>query len=324
MNCKLSIIIVNWNTSYYLKPLLNQLFRYTKKYPWEVIVVDNDSRLDDSKNFLKSFLEKHTRNKIRIIFNQTNNFFAQANNQGVAEAKGEYILILNPDTLIDVESIIRLLEWVQSGNADAVTPLMKNRHGKSDKNFHNFSYAPDQIKTVLSVKNLITNHLPMVGIYRKNFIEEELPTVPIQVDWIWAACLMTPRALFNYIGQFNENYPIYDNDAELCFRMKKANKKIIFDPTIKIIHYGNQACKLMGFNWRIEENIKMRIQLYNEFYPNPIKVLLIASILYISGIYMSLLLIVLRRLNYIEDRPYFQIYYPAIRKCATDYMKLFL
>ncbi len=215
---ELSIIIVNFNGKTYLQPCLLSLEKNIQKIDFEVIVIDNNST-DGSPEFIRESFPW-----VRLIRNKENLGYSKANNQGIAVAKGKFILFLNPDTQIFPGAIGLILEELKTSPlVGAVGPALvseKNRYQVSFGKKVNFAYEFFQ----KCMFNLYFRH-------RLKRMQHKL-----EVGWLSGACILTRRSLLEDTGFFDENFFLYFEDIDLCLRIKKAGKRLIYFPQAKILH----------------------------------------------------------------------------------------
>lgn len=213
----LSIIIVNYNTA----DLISSCIESIKNSAFgsvEVIVVDNNSN-DNS-------VEKIKREKVKLIQNTENLGFAKAVNQGIKAARGEYILLLNPDTQIKNAAIEKLLKFAQNTNdCGAVGPKLLNPDESTQDSAFKF----------LSLIGAIREYwLGQKGKYSKYTPRSNQASV---VDSLVMACfLITPKAL-NKVGFLDEKFFMYYEDIDYCRRIKEAGLKVYYLPQAKVIHH---------------------------------------------------------------------------------------
>jgi len=230
----LSIIIVNYNTRKLLKGCLESIFQKIEDINLEVLVIDNASS-DKSLEIAKEELLK-----TKVLINRENVGFAGANNQGIKEAKGKYILLLNPDTIILDENLEKLIEFMDShSEAGACGPLVLNSDGTMQKQckrgfpifWTSFSYYSGLWKL-----------FPKNKWWRRKFGSYFLLDKPedkiCEIDCLSGAAMMFRKEIVDKIGLLNEEYVMYWEDVEWCFRIKKAGWKIYYIPLARIMHYG--------------------------------------------------------------------------------------
>lgn len=212
----LSIIVLNYNTKLLLKQCLSSVFKYTKGITFEVIVVDNASN-DGSAAFIKQYFKK----EITWLQNKENYGFAKGNNVGIKEAKGKYILLLNSDTAIDSNCFSQLISRAQNFPLLGIAaPRLKNADGSVQP-----STAP--------FFNLIVT---AVSLFRGDFLLRRSPQQNSRVDWVSGACFLISRQLIEKIGLLDENFFMYLEEMEYCYRAKKAGFEVWFFPEAEIFH----------------------------------------------------------------------------------------
>jgi len=237
MKIDLSIIIVNYNSKDYLKNCLDSIFKKIKDINFEIIVVDNNSS-DGSKELLKEdFPEAH------LIESEKNLGFAGANNLGIKVSKGNYIFLLNPDTLIlggDFKKLILFLN--QHPQIGILGPKVLNSdltfQKQCKRGWPNFWNSFCYVSGLWRVFNKSQWQRRVFGGY---FLLDKSEKEEWQVDQVSGAAMIIRREVFNQIGLFDPSYFLYWEDSDFCFRAKKANYKIYYYPYIEIIHYGGKG-----------------------------------------------------------------------------------
>lgn len=213
---KLSIIIVNFNTGELLAECLRSIKTTTQDFrnpATEVIVVDNAST-DESIRGIKS------------IENKTNVGFAKAVNQGIKLAKGEYVLLLNPDTEVKDGAIRELVKFVQSrDDLGVVGSSLLNPNGSTQSSVFHFPTVWRAIREFW---------LSQEGAYSKYTPKGSGPVVVDAV--VGAAFLMTPQAR-KRVGLLDERYFMYFEDLDYCRRVWKSGLKVYYLPWVQVVHY---------------------------------------------------------------------------------------
>ena len=189
---KVSIVIVNYNAAEILQQCLDSIFTIKRKVDIEVIVVDNDSH-DDSKKVINEFVGKFS---IVSILNADNVGFAKANNQGFNVASGDFVLILNNDTILTDYCLDVLVDTFDNESIGAVGPRLLNQDGTLQLN-----------GSVLSWKAQKQNSLK-------------------KVKFIIGAAIMMKKELLLEIGGFDENYFFYNEDLDLCREILNRKKRL--------------------------------------------------------------------------------------------------
>lgn len=231
-----SIIIVNHNTGSYTERCLASIVEnYDGQYQYDIIVVDNAST-DTSVQQLRQVLPR-----IHLIENETNVGFGRANNQAMRVARGDLLLLLNPDTIVLGPAVTTMLEELEE---DETTGILGCQVLNPDLSIQpSAGHFP-------TVRNLILNRLPCIGyVTRSYFIRREsYYRRQQQPDWIMGACMMIRRTLIEEVGMFDEDYFMYGEDVDLCYRARRGYYGIRFTPDARIIHYdlGRTAFNRLG------------------------------------------------------------------------------
>lgn len=227
----LSIIILSYNTKKItqncLKSVLDSI--ENSNLSCEIIVVDNAST-DGSIQMLektRKLVNSQTRNKIKILLNERNLGYGQANNQAVEQASSDYILFLNSDILVLDGAIDKLYNFYRQ-NEKSINFLggkLLNRNLTTQQSCGPF-YTLSVVFFALFLKGDCLN----ITRYSPNSLK--------RVDWISGACILTRREYFNRVGGFDENIFMYMDEIDLFYRAKKSNLTVFFYPEAKFIHLG--------------------------------------------------------------------------------------
>lgn len=257
-NILLSLVIVNWNTKDYLRSCLKSIFKHKPTFPIEIIVIDNASS-DGSEMMVASEFPS-----VRLIKNQNNLGFARACNQGWRMAQGKYVLFLNPDTIIIsniFEEAIKIMDTKKEIGILGIRHL--NRKGRTRRSAYNFP-SPWRVFGLITGLNKL---LPPSRFGREN------RTKP--VGYVQGSFLLTRKKLLEELDGFDENFFMYGEDADLCFRAWKKGWTVIYEPSLKIIHFESQSPR----EWLsiVHDYIKSLLYFYQKnFTPLDIKKLKLA------------------------------------------------
>lgn len=233
---KLSVIIVNYNVKHFLQLCLHAVYRAVQHIAAEVIVVDNNSH-DGSVQMVQQLFPQTI-----LIANKNNLGFSKANNQAVALANGEFILFLNPDTVMPEDFFSRLLPFIEARpNVGAIGPKLIDGRGR---------FAPDGKKSfpTLSValyKSLGLNRIfPKSPVFNKYYAVHVSESQTAPVDVLSGCCMLVRSNLIRQIGgAFDEAYFMYCEDVDLCFRIKQAGFDNIYFPDATLIHYKGESTR---------------------------------------------------------------------------------
>ena len=230
---KLSIIIVSWNTKELLKQCLESLVRCWR-FPdsgGEIIVVDNGST-DGSVQEVKNFKLKIKNLKFKIIANDQNYGFAKGNNVGIKQAKGDYIMLLNSDTIVKEGAIEKLVNFLDSHlEVDVVGPKLLSPDGSPQANCGRFP-------------NLL---VVLIMLFKEHFGGSDFvrcsPVTSRRVDWLMGAAFMARKKVFEKIGGLDEEIFMYMEEVEWFFRSRQAGYKTFFLKEAEIVHFGRGSSK---------------------------------------------------------------------------------
>ncbi|MFZ5366148.1 MAG: glycosyltransferase family 2 protein [Patescibacteria group bacterium] len=224
----LSVVILSFNTQKLLEDCLNSIFQNTEGIEFEIIVVDNGS-IDGSVEMVKELIKPQTPN-LKLIENKINLGFAKGNNQGLLQAQGKYILLLNSDTIVKNGALKKMVEFMDEHlQAGVVGPKLLNPEGTPQASAGSFP------------------SLPVIGVmlFKEHFGGSQLVRTSYQttkeVDWVMGAAMMVKREIFPKTGLFDENIFMYYDEVEWCYRIKKAGFKIYFYPEAEIVHLWQRS-----------------------------------------------------------------------------------
>lgn len=235
---KLSIVIVSWNTKSLLVDCLHSIqaeiqgCSQAELLPHEIecFVVDNSSTDGTLTTLHQDFPW------VQTIVNDHNVGYAKANNQAIAQCSGEYILLLNPDTLVCTGLFVQLISFMeQHPNVGACGPRLLN----SDLSLQPSCYpAPTLARE--SWRLLHLDHFFPYGSYR---MAEWSLTTPRRVDIVQGACLLVRHTVIQTVGAFDEDYFMYTEEVDLCYRIRAAGWLIYWLPASQVVHFGGQSAK---------------------------------------------------------------------------------
>jgi GT2 family glycosyltransferase len=254
---KLSIVIICWNDLKVIKDALRSIFAETKALEFEVIISDNGST-DGSVEYVRQHFDYPN---LRIVENKANLGFARGNNAGIAAAVGDYILILNPDTIIHGRALEKLVAFAdQHPEAGAFGCKVLNTDGT-------YQYTAKLFPTVWRFW-IDALGLKWLGHLSKVFASRSYPgwhgDTEREIDWQSGCCVMFRGALLKKIGGFDPQFFYHCEEVDLCQRVWKEGYFILFTPSARITHLGGQSVKRAPTRFEIETYRN----LYRYFYKN--------------------------------------------------------
>ncbi len=248
---ELSIIIISYNTKEVTRNCIESIYKSQPNTSFEIIVIDNTSK-DGSVSMIKELQKKHS--NIVLIENTENTGFAKANNQGVRHALGEYILLLNSDTIILENAISVLLDYYKK-NQDTIQfigPKLLN-HDLSPQPSCGPFYTLPVVFAALFLKG------DYWGLTRSS------PNSPKEVDWVSGACILTNKKNYNEVQGFDEKIFMYMDEIDLLYRAKKRGYQVFFYPASKIIHLGSVSSG--GKSYPVQQVYRGFLYFYRKHYP---------------------------------------------------------
>jgi GT2 family glycosyltransferase len=231
----LSIITISFNTREILTDCIKSVVKYTKGITYEIIVVENDSK-DGSLERIKELEKQYP--EVKLVDAKANIGFGRANNLGAKNAKGEYLLLLNSDTLIFDNAIKESLDDIKKiPNCGVFSCKLLNADksiqasGGHFPTFGNVFAWQFFIDDLPLIGKTIPSFHPQLGSYNKNK----------QMDWITGAFMIISKKVFDEVGGFDEKIFMYTEEMELCYRLRKMGYKTIYQISPSIIHLGGAS-----------------------------------------------------------------------------------
>jgi GT2 family glycosyltransferase len=223
----LTIVIINWNTKEDLLSCLSSIWKERGGVEKEVFVVDNGSK-DGSAEAVR---KEHPLTK--VLENETNWGFARAVNLALRQMKGRYALLLNPDTRLKKESTERLISFMDDHpKVGVVGPQLLNSDGSKQNSIANFP----TLATELLNKSLLR------WLFPKKFPGKERNyTEPIEVDSVIGACMMVRQETLKQVGLLDENYFLFLEETDWCYRIRAAGWNVYHCPRAEIIHFQGKS-----------------------------------------------------------------------------------
>jgi len=231
----LSIIVVNFNVKEFLKNLLDSIKKASQNFSLEIIVVDNASD-DGSVEMIKDKFPE-----IILIENKSNLGFGKANNQGLKIAKGKFILLINPDTLVAEDTFVKMIDFFNA-NPDTGMAGCKilNPDGTLQLACRRSFPGPWTAFTKVTGLSTLFPKSKLFAKYNLTYLDENQT---YEVDAISGSFMMLRKEVYEKVGGFDEQFFMYGEDLDLCYRIQKAGYKIYYVHTTQIIHYKGESTK---------------------------------------------------------------------------------
>lgn len=251
MSLDLSIVIINFNTKKLTQECIASIKRFTSKLTYEIILVENSS---EKKEFVKL-------PGIKIINPGKNLGFTGGNVAGMKLAKGKFVLILNSDTLIHDNVLTEMVSWMDKNPQIGIGSCsLKNKDGSLQSTG---GYFPTLLRVFswMTIQDLpfVDNFIPPFHPKSTNFYHKEK-----ELDWLTGAFMMIRREVIDQIGYFDEEYFMYTEDTDYCFRARQKGWQVYYNPAWSITHLGG-ASSTKEFPLLSEfKNVKL---FYKKHYP---------------------------------------------------------
>jgi GT2 family glycosyltransferase len=236
MKLDVSIMIVNWNTRDLLVRCLRAVYDTIRGLEFEVIVVDNASTDDSVATLREQFAH------VRLIENQENVGFARANNQAINAARGRYVLLLNSDAFLHTGAVETLVEYMdQHAEVGAAGCMLFYEDGTLQRSCSAFPTVWTELWQALWLDRLFPTH-PLFGKYWMMYWKMDDAR---QVDVVMGACMMLRRQALEQVGLLDEQFFMYSEEVDLCYRLKQAGWQVCFVPEATATHiWGGTARKV--------------------------------------------------------------------------------
>lgn len=229
-----SIIIVNYNTLSLTENTIKSVIDRTKDIKYEIILVDNAST-DGSVEYFEKFGEK-----IIFLKNKKNLGFGRANNIGIEKAKGKYIFLLNSDTLLINNAIKILFEYMEQNKQCGICG--GNLYDEFLRPNHSYGKKIPNLITEID-KNF--NYIKKIYLYLKNKREDfNYENTPKKVGYITGADMFIRKNILNEVGNFDEDFFMYCEEAELTNRIVKKGYTVYSVPAAQIVHLESKSLKV--------------------------------------------------------------------------------
>jgi GT2 family glycosyltransferase len=238
---KLSVIIVNYNVQYFLEQCLASVKKAAAHIECDIWVVDNHS-VDKSVEMVK---EKFP--EVKLIANSINVGFAKANNQAIIQSKAEYILLLNPDTIVEEDTFVKVCNFMDS-HPDAGGLGVRMIDGKGNFLPESKRGLPSPSAAFYKMFGLskLFPKSKIFGVYHMGFLPEFETNC---VDVLSGAFMLLRSNILVKTGLLDEDYFMYAEDVDLSYQITKAGYKNYYYPETTIIHYKGESTKKGSVNY---------------------------------------------------------------------------
>tara|TARA_B110000037_G_scaffold112649_1_gene129842 strand:- start:1070 stop:3019 length:1950 start_codon:yes stop_codon:yes gene_type:complete len=238
---ELSIVIVNYNVKEFLTQCLDSIFKSQTQYNYEVIVVDNSSRDSGRDEICSTFKD------ITWIDNSENVGFGRANNQGFSRAKGVYTLILNPDTVLQEDTLEKCISYLLA-HPEVGGLGIKGLDGSGQFLPESKRALPTPLVALWKITGL-SAIFPKSSVFARYHLGHLSPEKNHEVDILVGCFMMVPTQLLLSVGGFDPQYFMYGEDIDLSYELQKTGHKNIYFSDSQIIHYKGESTKRGSLNY---------------------------------------------------------------------------
>jgi len=241
---KLSILILCWNDQKLIQDCLRSIFATTHRTDFEVVVSDNGSE-DGSVAFVRTSYPL-----VRVVENGANLGFAKGNNTGIRVCQGEYILILNPDTIIHEGALDRWIEFAdRHPKAGAFGCRVLNPDGTYQESSRRFPTIWRYLIAALCLRPLAYLSTAFVSDTYTGWHGD----TQREIDWQSGCCILFRGPLLKALDGFDERFFYHFEEVDLCLRVHQAGYSILFTPEASITHLGGQSVKRFPIRFELEK-----------------------------------------------------------------------
>jgi GT2 family glycosyltransferase len=257
-----SIVIVNWNTREVTCDCIESLYDQTRSLEFEVVVIDNASADDSVEAIRRQFPD------VILIENKDNRGFAAANNQGLAIAQGRYVLLLNSDTVVLDNAIEKAVEFADTrGDAAVIGCRVLN----PDKSLQPTCFMFPSVLNMLLSTTYLYKIFPRSRFFGRERMGWWNRDDVREVGVVTGCFMLTRREAIEQVGMMDEDFFMYGEETDWCYRFKQAGWKVMFTPAMEIIHLGGQSSKQVQVDMLIQ--LRMSILQFMKKNRGPLKYL---------------------------------------------------
>ncbi|MGD9488977.1 MAG: glycosyltransferase [Calditrichaceae bacterium] len=270
----ISIIIVNYNVRDFLEQALISVKRALEDIASEIIVVDNAS-IDGSTQMLRNRFPE-----VRLIENDKNLGFSAANNLALTDARGEYIVLLNPDTVVQEDTFKKLIQFFeQNPAASAATCKILNPDGTFSIDCRHSIPTPMTAFWKLIGFNRLFPKSKIFGRYNLTYLDENNIH---HVEAISGSFMMIKKEVVQNVGLLDDRFFMYCEDIDYCHRINQSGGKIYYVPTSQLIHYKGESTKKNDLDYVVTFNKSLYFfykKHYQQKYIYPFKWLILLGVI---------------------------------------------
>lgn len=278
-----SIIIVNYNTAQVLRECVESVYRFENLAKFEIIIIDNASN-DNSKETIKTLSEKHP--NLSCIFLVELRSFSFANNRGIEKAKGDFILIMNPDIIFTEPLLDKLSALISKDTSiGAVTPALIGSDGHFQRNYFQRYPTIRQFIFYHSVfAKLFNRSAKRMNKYLENQDINAAKKELFYVEQIPCAFFFTTKRFLNDMELMDEKFILFYEDVDLSYRVHKTNKLAV-DTSMRVIHLGGSSFK-SAENWNLHGRFIISMVYFFEKHYSPMRRFMLKTLVSVNSYFI--------------------------------------
>jgi GT2 family glycosyltransferase len=255
---KIAVVTVTYNSQHQIDRYSNSLSTALDGLDGEVWVIDNASK-DGTKEELDKI------KFIKKIYNSKNKGFGRANNQALQKIKSEYVLILNPDTVIPKNTLQYLLKYAdKKKEVGLLTCRVELEDGTLDRACRRGFPTPWRSVCRMTYLDRIFPESKIFGGYNLTYLPENDIA---EIDSAVGAFMLIKKKVLDTVGFFDEDFFMYGEDIDLCYRIKQAGWKIIYNPKVRVLHYKGVSSGIKSHSAKISTtDIRHRARMIRHFH----------------------------------------------------------
>jgi len=244
-----TFITVNYKTPHHIRQLLKGVEEAGFRFPFEYILVDNASG-DGTVEMVRERFPW-----VRVIQNPKNTGYGSGNNLALAEAKGEYVLLFNPDLTVFPGEVEAWIEWMHARPDVGISgPRIMNPDGSDQESCYRF---PSLLTPVL--RRTMLGRLPIAKKSLDRYTMKDMNRALEQdVDWVLGAAMLMRRTVLDRIGHFDERFFMYFEEADICRRAWSHGHRVTYAPVARFMHYHGRESRIR-FPWEFVTNKLARV-----------------------------------------------------------------
>lgn len=255
----LSVITVTWNSEDLIAEQIRSVKKGTKDITFEHIIIDNASTDGTVEQIQGAFSE------VMVIANEENNGFSAANNQGVKEAEGDFLLFLNPDMRVEPGTLDIVVDWMKKHhNVGIMSPRLVDEHGSLhlDATPRRFPRLWEQLALLLKVPHVFPRILD--GYHMRGFSDTKLQNV----DSVRGSFMLMRKSMIQQLGwAFDPRYYIWYEDVDICREAHRLGYKVVYNPMISCVDYVGQSFKKRDTLWKQKQFTLSMLTYYKKWEP---------------------------------------------------------